>query len=381
VIQPSQKHILILTADAGFGHRRAALAIAQALDELYAQQCLVVVANPLDDPHVLSVLRDTQSDHDQFARGLRNIYEVVWQASRARLPSAVLGGALTAALRRVMRDLFDSFQPDVVVNTYPLYHPPLHSILKSGEKSLPVVTVITDLGTVHRLWFYRSATACLVATEKVRQQAVDYGLPVEKVHVCGIPISPEFSKENRAKDELRRDLGWRTDLPVALAVGSVRVPHLAEVVCAINSAGLPLELAVVAGGDSGLMAELQRIEWQLPAHIYDWAENMPTMLHAADFVISKAGGLIIAESLACGLPLLLVDMMPDQEKGNVQYVLQAEAGELGLTSGEAVGVVRSWLDDGGRQLSWRAGNARAVGRPQAAYTVAGYAWRCAADTP
>jgi len=377
--QPSQTRLLILTADAGFGHRRAACAIAQALEELYGENCIVEVANPLDDPQVLSALRNTQSDHDQFARGLRDIYEVVWQASRARLPSGLLGSVLTITLRRVMSDLLERFQPDVIVNTYPLYNPPLGSIFKDERKRQPVVTVITDLGTVHRLWFYRSAAACLVATEKVRQQAIDYGLPAENVHITGIPIAPAFSKESRSKEALRSELGWRTDLPVALAVGSVRVLHMAEIVRGLNSAGLPLQLAVVAGGDADLMKVLQQIDWLLPVYIYDWVEELPVMMHAADFMISKAGGLIIAESLACGLPLLLVDVMPDQEKGNVQYVLQAEAGELGLSPGEAVNVLRAWLADDSKLLARRAHKARMIGRPQAAFTAAGYAWRCAGN--
>ena len=373
---PSHTRILILTADAGFGHRRAAYAIAQACEELYGDNCSVEVANPLDDPRVLSALRNTQSDHDLFARGLRDIYEVVWQASRAKLPSALVGGALTAALRRVMRDLLERFPPDVIVNTYPLYHPPLGSIFNAESKRLPVVTVITDLGTVHRLWFYRPAAACLVATEKVRQQAIDYGLPPEKVHVCGIPIAPAFSKESRPKEVLRRELGWRTDLPTALAVGSVRVPHMADILRELNSSGLPLQLAIVAGGDTGLLHELQRIEWQLPVHIYNWVEDMPVMLHAADFMVSKAGGLIIAESLACGLPLLLVDVMPDQEKGNVEYLLQAEAGELGMNPGEAVKIIRRWLDGDSKLLARRAHSAQSIGHPHAAYTAARHTRRC-----
>ncbi len=95
-----------------------------------------------------------------------------------------------------------------------------------------------------------------MATEKVRQQAIDYGLPAENVHISGIPIAPAFPKESRSKEALRRELGWRTDLPAALAVGSVRVLHMAEILRQLNSAGLPLQLAIVAGGDAGLLNEL-----------------------------------------------------------------------------------------------------------------------------
>ena len=131
-----------------------------------------------------------------------------WQASRSTLRSALLGGALTAALSRVLcENLIERFQPHVIANTYPLYHPPLASFLKSAQERLPVVTIITDFGSVHTLWYYRSAAACLVATEKVRQQAIGFGLPPENVHVCGIPISPAFSKETRSKDVYRASSG------------------------------------------------------------------------------------------------------------------------------------------------------------------------------
>jgi 1,2-diacylglycerol 3-beta-galactosyltransferase len=237
------------------------------------------------------------------------------------------------------------------------------------------VTIITDLGSVHTLWYYRFAAACLVATEKVRQQAIGYGLPPERVHVCGIPISPAFSKETRRKEILRTELGWRIDLPTALAVGSVRVPHMAETLRQLNSSDVPIQLALVAGGDVGLLEELRGIEWRLPVHIYDWVDDMPTLLHASDFVISKAGGLIIAESLACGLPLLLVDVMPDQEKGNVEFLLQVQAGELGLDPGEVVRIIHRWLDGGAELLASRASHAKATGHPEAAYSAARLLWQ------
>ena len=84
----------------------------------------------------------------------------------------------------------------------------------------------------------------------------------------------------------------------------------------------------------------------------------------------QAGGLIIAETLACGLPLLLIDVLPAQEKGNVDIVLQSGAGELALTPGAALEVLYHWLADGGALLTQRASNARAVGRPRAALDIA-----------
>jgi hypothetical protein len=52
------KKILILTADYGYGHRSAANAIAEALQETHGEDCIVEIVNPLDDPRAPVFLRD-----------------------------------------------------------------------------------------------------------------------------------------------------------------------------------------------------------------------------------------------------------------------------------------------------------------------------------
>lgn len=58
--------ILILTADAGFGHRRAAQAVEAALIERYGEGCIVNVVNPIEDPDVPSFLKQAESGYDSM---------------------------------------------------------------------------------------------------------------------------------------------------------------------------------------------------------------------------------------------------------------------------------------------------------------------------
>jgi 1,2-diacylglycerol 3-beta-galactosyltransferase len=364
------KRIVILTADAGFGHRKAANALAAALQDAHGDACSVEILNPLDDPRVIPLLRNSQADSDRFARDMREVFDRGWNASRAAVPTASLGGALTVALFKVMRDILRTCRPDAIINTYPLYHPPLAGVFALTRRRAPLYTVVTDFGIVHPLWFNRAADACFVATEKVRLLAIARGLSQETVHITGIPVAPALADRTRDATEIRAALGWSLDLPVVLAVGSKRVQRLPDFLRVLNHSALPVQLAVVAGGDDELYAELQRFEWHRPAYLYNWVEDMPALMHAADCVMSKAGGLIIAETLACGLPLLLIDVLPAQEKGNVDIVLQSGAGELALTPSEALEVLYHWLADGGSLLAERAANARTAGRPRAAFEIA-----------
>ena len=83
---------------------------------------------------------------------------------------------------------------------------------------------------------------------------------------------------------------------------------------------------------------------------------------------------LIAESLACGMPVIITEVMPDQERGNAEVVVESGAGEVALGPGKLVEVLGHWLAHDGRLLSERGQRAQALGRPRAAYTVAEYVW-------
>jgi 1,2-diacylglycerol 3-beta-galactosyltransferase len=207
---------------------------------------------------------------------------------------------------------------------------------------------------------------------------VEYGLSPDRVKVTGIPVHPDLARENRTPPAVRAELGWQPDLTTVLAVGSKRVGHLNGILRALNHSGLPLQLVAVAGGDDELYHKFQSTEWHVPTHVYKFIDNMPTLMHAADCIICKAGGLIVTESLACGLPLLLVDALPGQEAGNADYVIQGGAGELGQDPIEGLEIICHWLDRGGELLAQRAHNAKCLGRPRAADDIAELAWEAAA---
>jgi 1,2-diacylglycerol 3-beta-galactosyltransferase len=95
----------------------------------------------------------------------------------------------------------------------------------------------------------------------------------------------------------------------------------------------------------------------------------------------KAGGLIVTEALACGLPLLLIDVLPGQEAGNADYVVQGGAGELAQDPVAALEILYHWFEKDAALLAERAEHARRLGRPRAAHEVAAHAWAAAERGP
>jgi 1,2-diacylglycerol 3-beta-galactosyltransferase len=373
------KRVLILTADAGFGHRSAANAVAAAFQDAYAGRCVVHIANPLDDKHLPPFVRDVQSDYDKIVRQMPDFWKLNYQLSDGSVPVAAIERALIVLLFRAIRAAIRDFNPDVIVTTYMLYMAPLNAYITLRKLPIPFITVVTDLTNVHRIWFNQGADLCLLPTEEAYDQALSSGLTPDCARLTGIPVNPAFAKEEREKSTIRAKLGWAPNIPTVLVVGSKRVKHLMSFLNVLNHAGLQLQFVLVAGGDENLYAQFKATEWHSVTHIYNYTDQMPQILHASDLVIGKAGGLIVTEAMACGIPLLFVDITPGQEEGNAAYAINRGAGELARNPIEALEILFHWFYNDHNLLDERARNALALGRPRAAYTVADLAWQAAED--
>jgi len=371
---PGPKRVLILTANTGLGHRITAQAIASALEVSRGQACVVNIVNPMDDARTPQFLRDGQSDYDKAVREMPDLYQLGYQMSDVPLAVAIMETGLTVMLSEIMQDVLQHYQPDVIVTTHQNYLAPLKTVFEANGDHIPLLTVVTDLATVHQMWFNNVTDVCLVPNELVREQAVKYGLALEKIAVTGVPVSPEIVAEHRDAARIRKQLGWREDLKTVLVVGGKRVANLADALRVLNHSALPLQLVIVAGGDDELHQRLLKTNWHVPVHFHNFVDNMPTLMHAADCVICKAGGLIVTEALACGLPLLLFGVIPGQETGNASFVVKNGAGELAQNALDVLDIMNHWFQNDGALLAQRARAARSLGRPRAAFDVADAVW-------
>jgi 1,2-diacylglycerol 3-beta-galactosyltransferase len=373
----SQRKILILTADAGFGHRSTANAIAKAFELNYGDAVTVTIVNPLDDPKAPSFLRSAESDYDKLAREWPQFYKLGYKMTDMAMTTSVTELSYVILIYDIIARLMKEHQPDAVVVTFPTYQYPLAAYRRLTGDTTPMATVVTDLVSLQRMWFTTSTDLCLVPTQIAADLALERGLDPETIHITGLPVNPLLADKPSSKQEVRRALDWESDKFTVLAVGSKRVERLDEFVDLLNHSGFDLQIIAVAGGSDELFQAFAAIDWHVAARTYNFVPNMPEFLHAADCVMTKAGGLIVTESLACGLPLFLMQVIPGQETGNAELVTAEGAGELTLEPLELLRAMGHWQADGRRLFHERAANARRLGKPEAAFAAADLIWRLA----
>ena len=370
MMRTSKKKILILTADAGFGHRSASIAVKNAIEELAPDQYQISLINPLDNKKAPFFIRDSQSEYDKWVRDVPELYKFGYELSDAPIPVTILEAILVVSLYEVFSEIIEEHQPDIIINTYPLYQAPFVAVRTLQKLRIPMITIVTDLATVHQIWFNDKVDHLVVPTEIVEQDAIESGVSPQKISIIGIPVNPKIFLLNENKPELRKKLGWNEELTTILAVGSKRVEHFKENLNILNHSGFPFQLIIVTGKDKTLYQELKNVVWHHEVQLYEFVDQMPEFMRASDLLIAKAGGLIVTEALSSGLPMILIDVIPGQESGNAKLVQDGKAGFWIENAIEFIEVLAHLLMNDKENLQVAQEKAKELGKPSSAIQIA-----------
>jgi len=369
-----KKRFLIFTSDAGFGHRSAAVSVSKALSELYGDDQINLVVNPILDSPSISLMKPIEKNYDKGIKNIPSLWRLGYEVSDSRQFSELMEGALTLFLQRNIGDFVKSFLPHAILLTNPMFNSPAGKVRQEQKLEVPLYAVVTDFADVHSLWFAPGPDLFFIASDWAKVKALQNRVPLRKLNISGIPVSPKFASVDVDKAKLRQELGLNPELTTILFVSSIRVEHILENLHALDKLEYPFQVVVIAGGNDDLYQSLQEDHFDFPIIAKNYVDNVPDWMLVSDLLVTKAGGLILSEGLAAGLPILMVDYLPGQEESNVRYVTSHQAGAIVENVGEFATMIEFWLKNEQEQLKRTADSSRLIGHPEAAFTVAKTMW-------
>ncbi len=367
------KRIIILFSDAGGGHRSAGEAIAEALAAQYGAAVEVALVDALKQYTRWPINRLPEWYPAMIAKGRLGWGLTYWLMDgrpQMRVGDKLVWPYVRAEVARFLRD----HPADLYISVHPAMCLLMHELRSRGT---PLITVVTDLVSTHALWYSRLTNLCIVPTEAARQTALLHGYQYDQVRVVGLPVAARFGVPAEDRAALKARLGWSPDRPTVLVMGGGEgMGPLFKIAQAIAHSGLACELAVVAGRNQALQAQLQAAEWPVPAHIYGFVREVPDFMRAATVLVSKAGPGTICEALSVGLPMILYSRVPGQEAGNAAYVADGGAGAWAPGPQRVVAALRRWIgpDAQPEALAQARAAALRLARPHAAREIAEIAW-------
>jgi processive 1,2-diacylglycerol beta-glucosyltransferase len=232
-----------------------------------------------------------------------------------------------------------------------------------------IFSIITD-HEAHRCWRRTGLDHYFVASTRVSAEMQQIGVPEKDITISGIPISSAFAT-TLTREEARRSWNLPDQAKVILVLCSAltlkKSIQMLEEFAALNN---DLLYMVVAGADATREQGLKQKFAEDPRFtVFGFTSRIPEMMRAADLIVTKPGGLIVSESLAMGLPQILLEPIPGQEEANARFAVEeGSAICVNHRSGIYKDTLLQIVSDPAK-LEQMSEAARRAGRPKAASEV------------
>ncbi|MBM3774571.1 MAG: galactosyldiacylglycerol synthase [Acidobacteria bacterium] len=327
--------------DAGGGHRSAATALKQVIEEqgLAWQIRLVNLQEVLDSLDFLRKVTGVRLEDvynlllkKGWTLGTPQLLKVLHAVIRLRHPAQV----------RLLEAFWRRDPPDLAVSLIPNFNRALHEGLRRGAPGVPMVTILTDLADYPpHLWIEPESQYLICGTERAAGQARALGHDDARIfRTSGMILNPRFYETREVDRERERErLGLKPDLPTGLVLfGGEGSPAMLGIARRLDAAALPLQLIVVCGRNRELAERLRRARFRMPVFIEGFTREVPHYMRLSDFFIGKPGPGSISEALQMKLPVIVERnawTLP-QERYNADWVVEKQVG-IALKSFRQIG--------------------------------------------
>lgn len=327
--------VLLLTIDAGGGHRAAARALEAAAEQQAAPfrfqvESFQQVLLPLD------VLRRTTGISLEAAYNLILKHRAsVLMVPLLRLLHAgirVRRRALVAALASWLQE---QPRPQAVVSVFPNFNGVLRDAMREAIPGVPLVVVLTDLADYPpRFWIEPGLDRVVVGSPEAAAQALELGIPAQRVsQVSGMILHPRFYPAGGppARERVRAELGiGPLDFTVCLLFGGKGSPEMAPLAARLLEQDAATRVIAVCGDNPALYERLAPLASGAAArlHRFGFTDRVAELLAASDLLVTKPGPGSLSEAFHQRVPVVVtrnIHTIP-QERFNTQLVARRGLG-------------------------------------------------------
>lgn len=322
--------VLTFSTNISAGHKRAAEAVARAIMDSAPS----AVIHAYDAMTLMGTSRRLflTGAYLGIIRHRPDFWDWLYRNKRLRPRIEAFYRFLLARAREEFAAEIAEFDPDVVVCTQAIPARIIADLKARGRCTAPLLAVATDYG-LHPYWADPAIDAYAVPCTEAAAELNQDGIPNDRIHVTGIPVDRVFERPP-SREAARRALGLRPDGNYILAMGGGNGLGLCpEHIRAIETVPGIDGVIIIAGCNEKLAFEIQRLP-QVPGrerYVMNMVEGMEKFYAAADYLVSKPGGLTMSEATAMRLAIIMIDPLPGQELRNAEFLLRSRSALMAET--------------------------------------------------
>ena len=325
------KKILIFYGSYGGGHLSASRSIKEYIEKNYPDSEILMI----DFMEYISkaINKVTTKAYTDLAKNAKWIWGKIYYATEKGAVLKISSGAQKALSLRLNK-LFKEYMPNLIISTHP-FSSQMCAFLKSkGKLNCTLATVMTDYA-VHKQWFMFSEYVdyIFVAHDGMKQELIKNGVEEFKIYATGIPLSNRFLlnyNKEQILNELNLSVNKKTVLFFAGGEFGFGKDKTFKILKTIINSFPNMQVVAIAGRNKKMKNNFEELVEETNSYenvkILAYTNKVPELMSISDLVISKPGGLTTTESLASGLPIIVINPIPGQETENAEFLEKHQVG-------------------------------------------------------
>ncbi len=317
--------VLIFYASYGGGHLNAARSIDSYLRKTSPEldieliDCMKYVNITLE--------KITTAAYRQMAKKLPWAWGRIYSDSQ-KGPLAHISTRSNKILAIKLLKLLREKNPDLIISTHPFGSQMCSYLKRKGKINCKIATIMTDFAP-HAQWLVGNSHTdyFFVAHDKMKEYLISKDIPEEKIYATGIPISERFLS-SFDREEILKSFGLQNNLKTVLffgggefGLGKTRTIEIFEsLVHYIEN----IQIIAISGKNEKMKTffddVVARYKKETTVKVLSFTDKVPELMSIADLVVTKPGGLTTSESLACHLPMVIINPIPGQEEENAEFL-------------------------------------------------------------
>ena len=361
------KNILIFYASYGGGHLNAAKSIYEFLQQHHSHyqieliDCMKYVNKTVEKLTTVAYREAAKKAPWVWGR----IYSESQKGPLAHI-STRSNKIMAIKLLRLLREK----QPDLIISTHPFSSQMCSYLKRKGKITAKIATIMTDFAP-HDQWLVGSdfTDFFFVANDKMKNYLVHKGIEKRKVFVTGIPLSDKFLQTYDRKSILT-SLNLQDEKPNILFFGGgefgLGKSKIFEILDSLIQSSNDIQIIAIAGKNEKMKKKFEEIveknKVMNRVKVLSFTKQIPQLMSISDLVVTKPGGMTTTESLACGLPMLMINPIPGQEEENAEFLDSKKVG-IWIKKEDYITEILSNLLSDSHQLLEMKQNALRLGHP------------------
>lgn len=313
----------------------------------------------------------TTKAYAEMAKKVPKAYgSIYWKSEKGPLAhiSTTSNKLLSIRLHKLLQDK----APDLIICTHPFASQMCGYLTKHHKLNTQIATILTDFAS-HDQWlvYNEYINKLFVANQEMKETLISKGIPSNKVFVTGIPISDRFLI-NYDKSSIFLDFNLSPNKKTVLFFGGgefgLGKNYTLKVFETFVKDSADLQIIAISGKNQKLKEAFENIvikyNKEANVHIFEYTNMVPELMSISNLVVTKPGGLTTSESLASGLPIVVINPIPGQEEENATYLVKHNAAIWLKKDDNIEQIVTNLLADS-QKLDEMSKNAKSISKPNA----------------